>query len=560
MNENLISTKSTNDDEYENNSKEEDKEIKMNKTIINQITEILKRCKTSKQKEEITCEELLNFVKENNLNLMDIKDSDNSTLIQIYCSNREDYYLKCILFCLEKLSEKKDITSYLLNENNSKENIFEKSSEIGDIKIFRILRKYLEENQNILNHLINEGRRNIFHISADKNKVISLLFFYSFYYNNISYLNIANQSGWTPLHLACYKGNYEYSQYLINLGVNIDSFDNYNKTPLFYAVQSNNSRLVKFLILNGADKNVKDKNNKKAIEYTGDKIIYDILENKNIFRIAFKCETNYQSLKNDYRNYFMLILSGFLIFLQFFIIIKFESSDVKEIYSEDKKFSFELVLIIFDIIFEIIIIGIYIFFQIMKKNKINSVLTNNQNPDNNNNNQFCIKENGIEYFELFKYNENICVKCRRVKEMNTKHCIACDICIDSFDHHCFFLNTCIYNKNKIYFKIFLFESLATVLLNLISSLVFFIDFIKYPKIYYFIIHNDDDFDKNRFYEFIIYLLDILYFLLSLFLILASIIPFLFDLLDKKHFCSIGRKNTGNDKSNSPLLPIDGIKV
>ena len=557
MNENLINIISTNDDKYENNLKEtinNNKEIKMNKTIINEITEILNRYKTSKQKEENACQELLNFIKENNINILDIKDSDNLTLIQIYCYNRQDYNLKCVLLCLEKLLEKKDITSYLLNEGISKANIFEISSEIGDIKIFRILRTYLEENQDILKYLINEGRRNIFHISAEKNKVISLLFFFSFYNNNISYLNIRDKSTLTPLHIACNKGHYEYSQYLINLGVDIDSLDNDNKTPLFYAVQSNNSRLVKFLVLNGAKKTIEDKNNKKAIDYAKDKNIYNILENKSIFRIAFKCETNYQSFKNHYRNIYMLILLGFLIFSQIFIIIKFESSDVKEIYSSKRKFSFELVLIIFDIIFEIILIGIYIFFQMIKKKKINNFINNNQDKSYN---QFCIRENGIEFFELFKYNENICVKCRRVKEFTTRHCIACDICIDNFDHHCFFLNTCIYKKNKKYFKIFLAGSLTTILLNLISSLVFFIDFIKYPKINYFIIHNDIDFDKNGFFEFIIYLLVIFYFLLSLFFILATIIPFIYDLMTRK----LNKKNKSrNDKKNAPLLPLDGNKV
>ena len=115
---------------------------------------------------------------------------------------------------------------------------------------------------------------------------------------------------------------------------------------------------------------------------------------------------------------------------------------------------------------------------------------------------------------MFKYNENICVKCQRVKEMNTQHCIACDICIDNFDHHCFFLNCCIYNNNKIYFKIFLVEILII-------------------------------------YDFIIYALDILYFVTALFFILASIIPFLFGLITEK--CS---KNKNKKKPNAPLLPIN----
>ena len=53
-----------------------------------------------------------------------------------------------------------------------------------------------------------------------------------------------------------------------------------------------------------------------------------------------------------------------------------------------------------------------------------------------------------------------------------------------------------------------------------------------------------------------YTLDILYFSLDLFLILASIIPFIFDLISKRN----KEENNSNDKPNAPLLPIDENKV
>ena len=561
MNENLISSSSTNDDKSDISQNEEIKsninlDKNNNKIIINQINEIINKYKTTKQKEEIACEELLKFIKDNNINITEIKDLENSTIIQYYCSTKQDYHLNCIFLCLEKLMQEKDMIAYMFNEDFSKMNIFEISSDIGDIKIFRILKKYLKDNQMILNQLINsnDNKRNIFHIAADKNKVMSLLFFYSFYYNNTSYLNLRSASSWTPLHIACYRGNYEFVQYLVNLGADIDCKDNDNKTPLFYAVQSDNIRIVKYLVLNGANKKIKDNKNKMAIDYTSDKNIYDVLEDKSIFRVAFKCEINYQSLKNHHRNILMIVLLLLTIIIHSFIIIKYKSSNfIHKCYHKlDVSFSFELSLLIMNIIFGILGIVIYIFFQIKKKNYKNNTVNKISN-----NNKFCLKENGIEYYEMFKYNENICVKCQRVKEMNTQHCIACDICIDNFDHHCFFLDTCIYNKNKKYFKIFLVEILITVVLNLITSLVFFIDFIKYPEIYYGIIYNKAEFDKNRFFDFLIYTLDILYFSLTLFFILASIIPFLFDVISDKKLCSKKKhkETVNNNKTNAPLLPI-----
>ena len=561
MNENLINSLSTNDDKSDNIQNEQINPSGNSnyKTIINQITEILNKYKVSKQKEDIACEEVLTFLKTNNINFSEIKDVDKSTIIQKYCNNKEFYYLNCMLLCMEKLLDEKERIPYLLNEDISKMNIFEMSSEIGELKIFRTLKKYLKDNQDILKHLIDskDGKSNVFHVAADKNKIMSLLFFYSFYNNNIAYLNIKNKSSWTPLHIACYRGYYEFVQYLVNLGVDIDCKDVDGKTPIFYAVQSNSARVVKFLILSGANKNIKDNKNKKVIEYTKDRVIYDLLEDKNFFRIAFQCETQYQSLKNHHRNILMIILLIFMSIFHLFLIIKYKSSDfAKKCY--DKNFPFELFLLAMNIIFQILGLIIYILFQVFKLKK-----TNNSNDIKNNNYNFCIKENGIEYYDIFFYNENICVRCRRVKEMNTQHCIACDICIDNFDHHCFFLNCCIYKNNKIYFKLFLVEILITVLINLLTSFVFFIDFIKYPKIYYGVIYNDEDFDKNGFYDFIIYFLDIIYFSAALYFILASIIPFIVNLISKKKTHSIkNNKNSDNScyKSNSPLLPINGNQV
>ena len=83
-------------------------------------------------------------------------------------------------------------------------------------------------------------------------------------------MDIKNISSWTPLplHIACYRENYEFVQYLVNLGADINCTDNENKTPLFYALQSDSIKIVKYLILCGANKIKKDKLNKITIDFT----------------------------------------------------------------------------------------------------------------------------------------------------------------------------------------------------------------------------------------------------------------------------------------------------
>ena len=156
---------------------------------------------------------------------------------------------------------------------------------------------------------------------------------------------------------------------------------------------------------------------------------------------------------------------------------------------------------------------------------------------------------------MFKYNENLCVICRRVKELSTKHCIACHVCVDQFDHHCFFLNTCITRKHLTSFKIFIYEITLTLCLNLTTSIIFFIDMYNEPKIYYGLFLDDCNFseDEYKFIDYIVFIIDAIYFIFCLLNILVSAVPFIINKVKQKM-----EKNKVNlqEKINSPLLPIE----
>ena len=153
-------------------------------------------------------------------------------------SNKNIFIWKYIyLLTIEKiLNDTNKLNEYLLKEDTTKINIFESASELGDIEIFRIFSKYLENNDQLMTSLIKKEKNNIFHISARENKILSLLFYYEFYNDNPSVLNSKNRSQWTPLIMACYKGNYEYVNILINLGADYSIVEKNGKNALFYAV------------------------------------------------------------------------------------------------------------------------------------------------------------------------------------------------------------------------------------------------------------------------------------------------------------------------------------
>ena len=277
---------------------------------IEGITQLITKYENEKDIElKIIINEIILYINQNNLDCFDICDESKKTLLHKYCNQRKYFHLQIYILTIEKiLNDSNRLNEYLLKEDISKENIFESSSELGDIKIFNIMSKYLENNDSLLTSLISQEKNNIFHISARENKILSLLFFYEYYKDNPSILNIKNNSQLTPLMIASYMGNFEYVQTLINLGADFSVIENNGKNALFYAVESENNKIIKYLILIGIDKNKEDNQNKKAIDYTQDLIAKDLLKNKNIFEILFKCEIEYKSLKGHKNHVYFLIL------------------------------------------------------------------------------------------------------------------------------------------------------------------------------------------------------------------------------------------------------------
>ena len=409
-----------------------DKEKEKIKRAVEDITQIINKYEDKKEiKEETIINEIISYIHEKNLDCMKILDKSRSTLAHKYCSDQQYFYLKIYLLAIEKiLSDKNKLNEYLLIEDITSMNIFEASSEMGDKKIFEILSKYLENNEQILLSLIEKEKNNIFHISARENKIISLLFFYDFYKNNPTALNHKNRSTWTPLMTACYKGNYEYVQTIVNLGADYTILDKENKNALFYAVESRNPRIVKYLILIGINKNQLDIKNNKAVSYSNNKEIHNILDDKTLYELIFKCAITYQSLKGHITHIKYLILLSVLILINLLILSLFRTSDKDEKCSPkfyNITFGYEEFFIIFCIFTELIgILGYFCFHYLNKKMNPYMYCKDNNNKD-------------TKIYDLYLLNQNICVKCKKIISEGTQHCISCDKCIDNWDHHCFWL-------------------------------------------------------------------------------------------------------------------------
>ena len=86
--------------------------------IFNNIKNILSKNKSTKQKEENIYEELCQYLKNEKIDITKIKDADNYTIIQRFCLDNEDYYLRCIFYYLDKELDENEFLNYLLENEN----------------------------------------------------------------------------------------------------------------------------------------------------------------------------------------------------------------------------------------------------------------------------------------------------------------------------------------------------------------------------------------------------------------------------------------------------------
>ena len=69
------------------------------------------------------------------------------------------------------------------------------------------------------------------------------------------------------MHYACYHGAINCVELLLDLQANINALDKDGKSVLTYAVNSGNIKIIKKLLINGADKTIKDKKGKIPYYY-----------------------------------------------------------------------------------------------------------------------------------------------------------------------------------------------------------------------------------------------------------------------------------------------------
>jgi len=98
-------------------------------------------------------------------------------------------------------------------------------------------------------------------------------------------INLVNESGYSPLILACYKGNVTVVNFLIKNVKDIDANSSMG-TPLMAAVVKGNKEIVQTLLENKANPNITDSNGTTALIYAS------MFKNYDIVSLLIKAQAN----------------------------------------------------------------------------------------------------------------------------------------------------------------------------------------------------------------------------------------------------------------------------
>ncbi|KAJ0097516.1 hypothetical protein Patl1_27404 [Pistacia atlantica] len=132
-------------------------------------------------------------------------------------------------------------------------------AQLGDIDGFQ---KLLQENPSLLNERNAIMLETPLHLSAGNNKTEIVKFMLEWKGDYKVHLEVDNMYGETPLHVAAKNGCNEAARLLLAHGASEDDLTEYGATPLklavLHAVRTEDCSIVKTLLENNADYNVKD--------------------------------------------------------------------------------------------------------------------------------------------------------------------------------------------------------------------------------------------------------------------------------------------------------------
>jgi ankyrin repeat protein len=285
----------------------------------------------------------------------------------------------------------------------------------------------------------DDNKENVLHYAAKGGQPTSLTYFIE---KQQMKININNNRSQTPLHLAALNGKDTTIPFLLKWKAQINAQDDDGNTPLHLAVKHNHIKVVKVLLMYGADRDIK--------EYKHHETPVDVVhcgkskrEMINIFQKRGICEELFfrpEISTKKYRKANMI----------FFFIIHIIITCINVLFFQPIFAKY----ILFYSYLGVLLLEFIMFFILSCSNPGIAVHKN---------------RNLIHFLEKHPERDigNYCPHCIIEKKYQTVHCVVCNVCVDGFDHHCFWVDNCV--GVNTYFLFFAFLTLVNV--NIAFNLV-----------------------------------------------------------------------------------------
>lgn len=363
------------------------------------------------------------------------KNEEGKTILYTIVNLDLDYIFTKIFNYLEnRYSHNLLFLSEIINQpDNNLNKLIHIISYKGNLSLFKLIEKY----ENDIESQNKEGY-NILHFASKGNSLEILMYIKEKY--NINILS-KTLNGETPLHLACSCGSINCVNFLLMLMDDINVINNFNESPLFYALQSGRIPIIKKLIRKGINVNLRDCHGKSFI---------DIIQNDNKYNYISKALNIYS--RDSKGNFIFNVFDGTNYFFSYFLFLEILSLLINKYYILLQVISYIIFLILF--------------FSLKTSNP--GIIYSN-----------IYKFSWLEIINKGYFINIICPYCKIQTNYYNKHCFICGYCINGFDHHCSWIGKCIGNGNKslfIYFLLFIIFR---------SGILYFIGFKSYNQIYLF---------------------------------------------------------------------------
>ena len=261
-------------------------------------------------------------------------------------------------------------------------------------------------------------------------------------------INSPDAKGSTPLHWSCFRCSEVALSFLLALGPKLNERDQDGNTPLHLAVthtdKAESTRMIKFLLIKGADTTIRNKSNLTPIQ-----LVPAEIEARNLARDATRllsppgklaCLMLSTPTRKVQKNPTTLI-----IFIALFASVYF--------------------IEVVNVLQHLKIWQIAVNVAIVLTCAISLAYTVVSDPG-------FLDPKNTDFLSLLEVVDSaqLCPDCNAIRTARSRHCNVCNRCVERFDHHCPWINNCVGVRNHNSFYVFVTSMVLVLLISFVQGI------------------------------------------------------------------------------------------